>query len=149
MVTANPRRAITFQGLVATARPRPAAAQQLLSGADDRGLRLWDASAGRHLEALEEHVDAIGCVAVSPRGQWAASGSYVNSARLFRLPAAQATLNDLDWAQDALGDGAVSEPERAALAFVKELLRWRRRYDIGLEEKAPISVGEFDIEIEG
>jgi len=129
----------------------------LASGSVDNTVRLWSVPDGKPLISLSGHDERVSCLAVTGDGRTVVSGSWDGTLRLwrseldrlFRLPAAQATFNDLDWAQDALGDSRLSEPERAALAFVKELLRWRRRYDIGLEEKAPISVGEFDIEIEG
>jgi WD40 repeat protein len=129
----------------------------LATGSVDNTVRLWSIPEGKPIISLSGHEDRVSCVAMTTDGGTVVSGSWDGTLRLwqseldrlFRLPAAQATLNDLEWAQDALGDSGLSEAERSALALVKELLRWRRRYDIGLEEKAPISVGEFDIEIEG
>jgi len=56
----------------------------------------------------------------------------------------EATLEDFTCAQEYLRKG---EKE---YEFIVALMRWRRRFDIQVEDASPrIEVGEFDIEIEG
>lgn len=54
------------------------------------------------------------------------------------------------WAQEELQNKNISEVERNWLNFIQALTRWRRRFDVEVEE-APqrIDAGEFDIDIEG
>src|SRR5439155_1408871 len=42
---------------------------------DDTDLRIWDAQTGKVLRRLKGHTDAVLCVAVSPNGKLAVSGS--------------------------------------------------------------------------
>ncbi len=47
---------------------------RLLSGSDDRTVRLWDIESGRCLQVFEQPGDRVRAVTVSPDGQFAASG---------------------------------------------------------------------------
>ena len=49
--------------------------RQILSGAKDGGLRLWDAAAGKEIRRFEGHKSVVNTVAFSPDGRYAASGS--------------------------------------------------------------------------
>jgi WD40 repeat protein len=90
-------------------------------------------------------------------GQWLVAGSgdgriwawASDLADLCERPLVQSRLEDIQWAQEAHQAKAVTEAERRWLELVLGMMRWRRRFDILLEE-APrrIAVGEFDIEIE-
>ena len=96
-------------------------------------------------------------LAFSPNGRLLASGSYGHQIKLWSsdlsylaaAPISQTTLADMEWVQETLQKGKVSLAERDWLAFILALMRWRRRFDIEVEEAARhISVGEFDIELE-
>lgn len=129
----------------------------LASGSDDKTVRLWSLLDGKPLQTLTGHSDRVWCLAISPDGKLLASGSD-NTVRLWisnlyylsRLPVEQMSAKDLQLVQKALQNKAVSEAERDWLEFIQALTRWRRRFDVVVEE-APqqIDAGEFDIEIEG
>jgi WD40 repeat protein len=55
----------------------------LVTGSDDRSLRIWDGKTGQPLRQLEGHRDSIRAVAFSPDGRRLLSGGADRSARLF------------------------------------------------------------------
>lgn len=122
-------------------------------------VRLWRMPQGKALATLEGHSRYIACLAMSAHGRLLASGSGDGTIRLWsaelerltHLPAAQASLKDLDWVQRAARDGRLHAKTKPALAFIEALLRRRRRLDIFVDDALPhvIEVGEFDIEIVG
>jgi RNA polymerase sigma factor (sigma-70 family) len=59
--------------------------RRALSGGGDK-VRLWDLTTGQELHRFDGHEGAVLCVAVSPDGQYALSGSSDHTARLWRLP---------------------------------------------------------------
>ncbi|MDA0769399.1 MAG: hypothetical protein O2821_04170 [Chloroflexi bacterium] len=128
----------------------------LASGSDDKTVRLWSLPDGEHLRTLEGHGRWVNCLAVSPDGRVLASGGGDGTVRLWTselsrlsfLPIGQTTVEDLAWVEETLRAGEASELERRWLEFLAALMRWRRRFDIGLEDAAVIEAGEFDIEIE-
>jgi len=62
----------------------------VLSGGIDRTVRLWDVESGGQLHCFEGHTDAVTSVVLTPRGDFAISGSADKTVRLWRLPATQA-----------------------------------------------------------
>lgn len=129
----------------------------LASGGFDRTVRLWSVPGGAPLKTLDSHTDRITSVLFSPDGRALISSSFDRTirvwrselARLRRLPIGQTTIEDLDWVENVLANSRLSDSERGWMQFLFALMHGRRRYDIQLGEGARISVGEFDIEIEG
>jgi WD40 repeat protein len=127
----------------------------LTSASVDCTVCLWSTPDGRLLKTLSGHQDRVSCVGVSPDGRQVLSASWDRTARcweselarLATLPLADATFQDLDWAQEMLGDPLLAPQERAWLEFLAAAWRWLKRHDVQVEERGPISVGEFDIEI--
>lgn len=136
----------------------PANGELAASAGLDRTVRLWRVPDGAALGVFKEHTDWAMSLAVSRDGELLASGGMDGAirlwgsdlARLSRTPAARLGLADLDWVQETLKQARLTEAERGWLKFLQALLRWQRRFDVEVEE-APqhISIGEFDIEIEG
>jgi WD40 repeat protein/uncharacterized caspase-like protein len=57
----------------------------VLSGSNDKTLRLWDVASGRLIRQFTGHTDAVQAVAVSPDGKTALSGSRDNTLKLWDL----------------------------------------------------------------
>jgi WD40 repeat protein len=116
-------------------------------------VRLWRLPDGQALATLCGHTDGVTCLAVSPDGRLLVSGSHDHTVRLWRVdtleerPIAKVRNDDLAAARADLPDDASADGEREWLAFLKALLRWRRRFvEIGTLQ--PIAAGDFDIELD-
>jgi WD40 repeat protein len=130
----------------------------LASGGQDGTVELWGVPDGRPLQTLRGHTRALTGLVISADGQLLASGSEDGTVRVWnsdlvrlsRVPAGKFSGQDLAEAQEALTDAGLSAAERAALEFIVALVRWRRRFDIHLDD-APrhVEVGEFDIILAG
>src|SRR5262249_60551440 len=59
--------------------------RHLLSGGEDKVVRLWDAETGKELRNYTGHTAAVTCVAFSPDGRLAVSGSADKTVRLWRI----------------------------------------------------------------
>ncbi|KAH8674500.1 WD40-repeat-containing domain protein [Tricladium varicosporioides] len=57
--------------------------KQVVSGSDDKTIRLWDAVTGTLLQTLEGHSESVKSVAFSPDGKQAVSGSNDRTVRLW------------------------------------------------------------------
>jgi hypothetical protein len=113
---------------------------------------------GKALRLLTGHTGTVYCVAMSPDGRVLASGSDYGTVRLWcpeplrlsHLPLGHTSVEDMAWVQQTLESGELSKAGRGWLAFLLAMMRWRRRFDIGVEEVPKrMAVGEFEIEIEG
>lgn len=132
--------------------------QVVAIGSADRTVRLWSVPDGKALCTLTGHRSEVYCVALSPDGRVLASGGVDRTVRLWSvehlrlsyLPLDHTSVEDMALVQQTLQSGEASEAERGWLEFLLAMMRWRRRFDIGVGE-APkrMEVGEFDIEIAG
>jgi WD40 repeat protein len=61
--------------------------RRLLTGGDDKTIRLWDTASGKELAKLTGHADTVSCLAFSADGRRAVSGSLDRTVRLWGLPA--------------------------------------------------------------
>ncbi|MFO1001430.1 MAG: WD40 repeat domain-containing protein [Planctomycetaceae bacterium] len=59
--------------------------ESLFSVGDDHQLRAWDVSAFSEKRAVNAGTTLVSCVAVSPNGQYVATGGYDEQVRLFRV----------------------------------------------------------------
>ncbi|KAH8650398.1 beta transducin-like protein HET-D2Y [Tricladium varicosporioides] len=57
--------------------------KQVVSGSDDKTVRLWDAATGAPLQTLEAHSGWVGSVAFSPDGKQVVSSSWDETVRLW------------------------------------------------------------------
>ena len=58
---------------------------RIVSGGDDKIVRIWDATTGEELKALAGHLARVSSVTFSPDGARILSGSYDNSVRLWDI----------------------------------------------------------------
>ena len=56
---------------------------RVLSGSDDKTVKLWDASTGQHLRTFEGHTDGVSSVVVAPDGTRVLSGSKDRTMKLW------------------------------------------------------------------
>jgi len=56
---------------------------RLVSGSQDKSIKLWDTATGRLLRTLEGHADTVSSVAFSPDGTRVVSGSHDNTVKLW------------------------------------------------------------------
>jgi WD40 repeat protein len=60
--------------------------RRLLTGGEDKTMRLWDVNTGKELKKFTGHSDTVGCVAFSSDGRRAISGSLDRTVRIWGLP---------------------------------------------------------------
>ncbi len=60
----------------------------LVTGSQDRTVRVWDVAGGKPLYSFQGHADAVTAIAIRPDGKQAASGSEDGSIKLWPLSAA-------------------------------------------------------------
>lgn len=126
-----------------------------LLGGDRHGrITIWNTSTGETLETMQVHEQAV--VALHwPSDNLILSASQDGrlvlwDARLLhwlRQPTDQLTREVLKDIQAMAADGSITSSARAWLVFLVELLRWKNRYDILLEEPRFIHLDAFDIEL--
>ncbi|MEK8018238.1 MAG: NB-ARC domain-containing protein, partial [Candidatus Parabeggiatoa sp.] len=56
---------------------------KLVSGSDDKLVRIWDTNQGTCLHTLRGHTQSVQSVAFDPKGQWVASGSHDNTVKIW------------------------------------------------------------------
>lgn len=126
----------------------------LVCGDRDGALTVWNTSTGELLERMQVHEKAI--VAV----HWFADAAFVSAsqdgrlviwdARLLsclRQPLDAANAHSIADLQAMRTEKFHSTGERTWLSFLVELVRWKSRFDILLEESRSIRLDEFDIEL--
>jgi WD40 repeat protein len=59
---------------------------RILSGSDDKTVRLWCVRTGRQLCCFQGHIEPVNCVAISSDGRLAISGSRDCTVRIWNLP---------------------------------------------------------------
>ncbi len=60
--------------------------RRLLTGGDDKTIRLWDVATGKELHKFQGHTETVTCLAFSSDGHRAISGSLDRTVRLWGLP---------------------------------------------------------------
>ncbi len=132
--------------------------EQVLIGATDSGaIKFWSVSTGKEIlsNPLVGHQKLVNALALSPNGELLVSSSLDGTICLWnldtflisRLPVESARTDTAEHIQDKLNRGMLKTNEKNWLTFSLELIRWRQRFDVEVEDFLPIQAGEFDIEL--
>jgi len=130
--------------------------EQILFSASTKGqLTVWNISTGLSLQDLAMHRRAVIGLALTPSGDTLISASIDGAVTLWNLetfllarqPVEDMPLDRASSLQKQLKTHTLTGTEKAWLAFLVELLRWKQRFDIQIEGSRTISVGEFDIQL--
>ena len=131
--------------------------EQFILGATAQGnIAIWNVATGKKIENLTAHRHPITGLAVSPDSQQVFSASVdgtisVWDLQLFtwsRTPIGSNRSQTLAQVEQRVRRASQKPAERNWLLLIGELIRWRQRFDVELEESHQvISVGEFDIEL--
>jgi WD40 repeat protein len=78
----------------------------IVSGSDDKTVKVWDAASGRLLRSLDGHTDRVRAVAVSPDGRTIVSGSHDRTIRAWDLVSGESRV--LFWNDAAIFSLALS-----------------------------------------
>ncbi len=57
----------------------------IVTGGDDRTVKIWDVASGRALKTLRGHTESVTSVHIAPNGQTIASGSSDNTVKLWNV----------------------------------------------------------------
>jgi WD40 repeat protein len=88
---------------------------QVVSGGEDRTLRLWEVASGRELQRFEGHTDSVRGVALSPDGRYVLSGSADRQVSLW-YPKTGKLVRSFPGHTDAVKCVAFSPDNRMALS---------------------------------
>ncbi len=129
---------------------------QYLLGSDMEGyLSIWSVYNRKNLVSQKAHNGAITGLQHFDTGHLLASGGIdgvlniwlLSLFSLTRTPLLKISLQDIGEARGRF-DTRISDPEVGSwLAYMEQLVKWRSRFDIQIEETRRINLGEFDIEL--
>jgi|GEM_PF-773891 len=131
--------------------------EQFILGATAQGnITIWNISTSKKIDGLSAHRNPVAGLLIAPDGQQAYTASVDGTLSIWDLQV-------FTWSRTPIGSNrsqtlaqieqrtrqATQKPEeRNWLQFIAELIRWRQRFDVEVEETHQvISVGEFDIEL--
>ena len=136
-----------------------AASHTLITAGAEGRLHFTDWQTRQLLGSLAHADKKFTALYASPDGAFFATGNQDDSMtlwdmrtldvpRLFTLPFAKTTPDQLAALQQFAGDSALPAAVRGALRFMQAVMRHRFRFAIEIGDIPDIKVGEFDIEIE-
>jgi WD40 repeat protein len=129
---------------------------QMLIGADMEGqIEVWQVHNQKKVLSRQDHTGAITGLQVLDQGRLLATAGmdgklqiYLLSAFILaRRPLHQINLDQINDILETLTATRIKPNQRAWVAFTEQMVKWRARFDIQLENAAPINLGEFDIEL--
>jgi WD40 repeat protein len=131
--------------------------EQYILGATAQGnIAIWNIATGKKIESLSAHRHPVTGLAVAPDSNQFFSASVDGSISLWdlqlftwsRTPIGNNRSQTLAQVDQRMRKASQKPAERSWLLLIGELIRWRQRFDVELEEAHQvISVGEFDIEL--
>ena len=130
--------------------------QFLMGGTTQGNVIVWNVSTGKKVESISAHRNLVAGLAMSPDGQqlFTVCGDSTISIWDLQLftwsltPIGNNRSQTLAQVEQRLRQAAQKPIERSWLLLIAELIRWRQRFDVEIDEtRQVISVGEFDIEL--
>src|SRR5207253_4458932 len=67
----------------------------IASASYDKLAKLWDASTGKEVRNLKDHIDAVFAIAFSPDGKWLATGSQDRSVKIWDVARSEEHTSEL------------------------------------------------------
>jgi WD40 repeat protein len=127
----------------------------LISAGYKGQIHLWSLSTGKPLYDLNHHRRAVIGLALSPDGNSLISASADGLVTIWNLEIFLLTRQPIEtmrpdqiiFIEQLLEHPSLSQPEKKWLEFTAELLHWKQRFDVEIENPRTISVGEFDIQL--
>ncbi|HVN53489.1 MAG TPA: WD40 repeat domain-containing protein [Anaerolineaceae bacterium] len=128
------------------------------SGGFDGKVNLWSSPEGNYLQSLEGFTGPVTGLCFAANGDSLLTSGKDGSLKLWdlrpflslSLPIEHVHMSDIRDTQQAAEDPGLSEAERKWFRFARELIQWRRRFDISLSERPErphVQIGEYDIEL--
>ncbi|KAL5330128.1 hypothetical protein ACEPPN_003653 [Leptodophora sp. 'Broadleaf-Isolate-01'] len=97
--------------------------KQVVSGSEDKTVRLWDVATGAPLQTLEGHTGWVSSVAFSPDGKQVVSGSWDKTVRLWDV-ATGAPLQTLEGHTGWVGSVAFSPDSKQVVSSDEKVRLW-------------------------
>jgi WD40 repeat protein len=116
--------------------------QAIATGNRDGMVNLWNLRDGTELSSLTGHGSAVSSLLIVENAAALASASLDKSVRLWRprlvhlalTPVCQMSREDESWVSAELQKNSTNQAVQPALEFIATMLRFRRRYDIEVED---------------
>ena len=130
--------------------------QFILAATAQGNVGIWNVTTGKKVFSESAHSHPVSGMAIAPDGHQFFTSSTMGTLsawdlQLFtwsRTPIGSNRSQTLAQVEQRARQASQKPAERAWLHFIAELIRWRQRFDVEIEETHPvISVGEFDIEL--
>jgi WD40 repeat protein len=130
--------------------------QFLIGGTAQGNVIVWNVSTGKKVESISAHRNMVSGLNASPDGQHLFTACGDGSISILDLqiftwslaPIGNNRSQTLAQVEQRLRQAAQKPVERDWLLLIAELIRWRQRFDVEIDEaRQVISVGEFDIEL--
>ena len=130
--------------------------QFLMGGSAQGNVSVWNVSTGKKVESISAHRNLVTGLAMSPDGQQLFTACGDSTVTIWDLqlftwsltPIGNNRSQTLAQVEQRLRQAAQKPIERNWLLLIAELIRWRQRFDVEIDDdRQVISVGEFDIEL--
>jgi WD40 repeat protein len=131
--------------------------QVVIAGSDRGSIRFWSVSTAKQLppSPLTDHQSRITGLSLAANGETLVSSSIDGYIRLWnletflvvRLPVEAARPDTINFIQQRLIYSDLSRAEQAWLSYTHELIRWRQRFDVEIDDIDTVHIGEFDIQL--
>ncbi len=130
--------------------------QFLMGGTAQGNMMVWNVSTGKEIVSISSHSGLVTGLSISQDGQQVFTSCGDGTVTIWDLqlftwsltPIGNNRSQTLAQVEQRLRQAAQKPEERNWLLLIAELIRWRQRFDVEIDDtRQVISVGEFDIEL--